>query len=300
MSDLGPKPAYFWDETTKTFRKAVVGEPGEYVWNTTTNSWEFGTVGADTGAADYINFVLSGAGSVGNASGYTGTITALANGWYRCTATRTYTATNTGCRIRVLNADTASREPTFTGDGTSGIYLWGAQLEATAYASSYIPTTTASATRAADSLTVTGVSGLDYPLTLYAEWEPAAVVGSPQGTLQVDSASNDRALLTMNNGALAQMYAQDGGVDQVNNTIAGAMAVGAVYKHAVRFAANDSQHARGGTLGTQDTSCSMPSAPTTIRLGSQTSSTTALYGYLRRAAIYFRALTDSELTAVTS
>jgi hypothetical protein len=44
---LAPKPAYFWDATTNSWRKAVVGEAGEYVWNNTTNAWEFGTIGAE-------------------------------------------------------------------------------------------------------------------------------------------------------------------------------------------------------------------------------------------------------------
>lgn len=40
----------------------------------------------------------------------------------------------------------------YTGDGVSGIYAWGAQLEPGAAPSSYIPTTTAPATRAADEI----------------------------------------------------------------------------------------------------------------------------------------------------
>jgi hypothetical protein len=43
----GPKPAYFWDDATNSWRKAVVGEAGEYVWNNTTNSWQPGTIGAE-------------------------------------------------------------------------------------------------------------------------------------------------------------------------------------------------------------------------------------------------------------
>jgi hypothetical protein len=45
----------------------------------------------------------------------------------------------------------------FTGDGTSGLFLWGAQLEAGAYATSYIPTTTTSVTRNADTFNVSDI-----------------------------------------------------------------------------------------------------------------------------------------------
>lgn len=44
---LAPKPAYFFDATTLSWRKALVGEPGEWVWNTTTNAWEHGALGAE-------------------------------------------------------------------------------------------------------------------------------------------------------------------------------------------------------------------------------------------------------------
>lgn len=47
MGVNGPEPAFFWDDTTKSWRKPLAGEPGEYTWNPTTNSWEFGSVGAE-------------------------------------------------------------------------------------------------------------------------------------------------------------------------------------------------------------------------------------------------------------
>ena len=47
MAVNNPEPAYFWDNTTNSWRKAVVGEAGEYVWNTTTDAWQKGTIGAE-------------------------------------------------------------------------------------------------------------------------------------------------------------------------------------------------------------------------------------------------------------
>jgi hypothetical protein len=44
----------------------------------------------------------------------------------------------------------------WTGDGTSGVYVWGAQLEEAFFASSYIQTTSAQVTRAADDMAITG------------------------------------------------------------------------------------------------------------------------------------------------
>ncbi len=48
----------------------------------------------------------------------------------------------------------------YTGDGASGFYLWGVQLEAGEYATSYIPTTASAVTRNADVISKTGISSL--------------------------------------------------------------------------------------------------------------------------------------------
>ena len=93
-------------------------------------------------------FDLSSGTVVSSVNGATATITSVGNGWYRCTSTKT-TASTVG--IVSYNLIDASNNLTYTGNGTSGVFLYGAQLELGAYATTLIPTTTASATRVADS-----------------------------------------------------------------------------------------------------------------------------------------------------
>jgi len=94
------------------------------------------------------------------------TITALANGWYRVTATMqqspssttfyTSIAVSNSATPTILEGSPSFGSPSYTGDGTSGIYVWGAQLEIGNYVSSYISTGASSVTRAADMATIDG------------------------------------------------------------------------------------------------------------------------------------------------
>ncbi len=69
------------------------------------------------------------------------------NGWYRCIRTMTAGATGTGYwGIGIAVNGVAS----YTGDSSSGIYMWGGQNEAGEFASTYIPTTSATVTRPLD------------------------------------------------------------------------------------------------------------------------------------------------------
>lgn len=113
----------------------------------------------------YANFDL-GAGTVATTGG-TGLlgsgIEAFGNGWYRCwiaaAATASVAASSNGL-IGIPNT-AATRSPTYT--GTNGtMYVWGFQTEALPAGggamgpSSYVQTTTASATRPADNISATG------------------------------------------------------------------------------------------------------------------------------------------------
>jgi hypothetical protein len=83
-------------------------------------------------------------GTIGTTSGViTPSIIDYGNGWYRCIITATAVANE---RIGIYTA-TADNTYTYTGDGTSGLYIWGATIEVGSYPTSYIPTTSASVTR---------------------------------------------------------------------------------------------------------------------------------------------------------
>lgn len=76
----------------------------------------------------------------------TGTITPVGNGWFRCTG---YYIASPSQTVIYINLRDDAGDKTYTGDGTSGIYIWGAQLERGSTANQYIPTTTAAASSSA-------------------------------------------------------------------------------------------------------------------------------------------------------
>jgi hypothetical protein len=106
------------------------------------------------------NFIIGGvnAGTLGSGSGVTSPqIIALPDGWYRCTATVTSAGSGvTQVTIGPADSSTLGKWGTYLGTVGSGIYAWGAQLEAGAFPTSYIPTTTAALTRSEDVCSITG------------------------------------------------------------------------------------------------------------------------------------------------
>jgi len=106
-------------------------------------------------ASQYVNFDLNTATLSATGSGCSGAISSVGNGWYRITATMTAEATaSAGPIIALVESLSSGRFATFVGDDYSGILLWGAQFEASSFASSLVDTGTSSSTstRAAESL----------------------------------------------------------------------------------------------------------------------------------------------------
>jgi hypothetical protein len=102
---------------------------------------------------DFVNFDLVN-GVVGSSTGITNQqIQSVGNGWYRCSFN--YLSPTTGTtgflRLCIVTSASASRLESYVGNGTNGLFIWGCQFEVGAYPTTYISTTSATATRVADS-----------------------------------------------------------------------------------------------------------------------------------------------------
>jgi hypothetical protein len=79
----------------------------------------------------------------------------IGDGWYRIYATQQTIDGSFNVRIDVLVDGEGALAP---GDGVKGLWVWGAQLEAGSFPTSYIPTTSSTVTRAADVASITGTN----------------------------------------------------------------------------------------------------------------------------------------------
>jgi hypothetical protein len=139
-----------------------------------------------------------------------------------------------------------------------------------------------------------------YPLSLWAEWEMPVVTSASALAFQVDAGSNnERSYVYWSSGNVPTFGATAASSAQADIGIGAAMTAGPAFKMAGRIATNDAQAARGGTLGTADTSVTLPTTPTTIRIGSHVSAAQG-FVYIRRAAVFNSALTDAQLQTTTS
>ena len=155
----------------------------------------------------YFNVQTGVVGTVGNngtATGAAGRIQALANGWYRCVLAGKCSTVNTSSvrvLVRTTNADNVQ---TTNGDGVSGMFMWGAQLEADIVESSYIVTTTGTVTRAADAITITGATLTKWytagPGTIFVRFLSPRANGSNNRFVFAlgDNSTNNRVVIFVN------------------------------------------------------------------------------------------------------
>lgn len=172
------------------------------------------------------------------------------NGWLRCSITYTTSSTTAFFRISLSNGTTTS----FAGNNTNGLFVWGAQLEAGSYATSYIPTTSASVTRNADVISKTGISSL---------------IGQTEGTMFFDLNLNSR--ISYNYIFLLTNFSKYISIFITNNTIRLEIVNSSTqvsidfsntnngrFKIGVGYANNNVIYYVNGTLIGSDNSCTIP------------------------------------------
>jgi hypothetical protein len=110
----------------------------------------------NTSRNTFFNLDTGAVGTVG--TGHTALIEFVGNGWYRCSISAN--ATVSGARFMLIAVAETDNVFEYTGDGTSGIFIWQAQHETGSVATSPIVTTAGTASRVADVVSLTGASSL--------------------------------------------------------------------------------------------------------------------------------------------
>lgn len=250
----------------------------------------------------YGNFDLNSGvvGSIGG--GVNATITSVGNGWYRCTITKI--SNSTGIAPLYLSLITASNSPTFeTNTLSTSLYLWGAQVEVGAYATSYIKTTSATVTRLADSCSKTGISSL---------------IGQTEGTVLVEFSTNNletytRRLFSLSDGTnsnqinlqiqantttLTFAVINGGAAQAVINTSSNFYTLGSLIKIAVAYKENDfAFYANGNQIGV-DTLGSVPTC-SEFKFSDPLNSSNFIGG-INQAALFTTRLSNAELAELTT
>lgn len=237
-------------------------------------------------------------GTVGFTEGTVSTsIQALPDGWYRCAVTATATTGGeTSAHIRLRDTGETSD---YTGNGTSGVHLWGAQLEQGAGVSSYIPTTDATVTRSAEQVSL--------PLS-------AHVFNRLEGTILATGtalAGTTPALVTISDGTTGNRFAvtldPDGGTAGFDVVTSGSsvaaltrpgVVTGQEARCAAAYAADDFALSLDGSGVAEDTAGALPSV-STLAVGASATGGHVARCWVRQIGVFPRRLSNDDLRTLT-
>jgi hypothetical protein len=253
----------------------------------------------------FVNFDLSnGTVSSISPSGITASITPVGNGWYRCVAVSTSIASSAGYGpLWVLqNSPTAARLATYQGDGFSGLFIWGAQLEAGAFPTSYIQTVASQVTRAADAASMTGAN--------FSSWynqaegsaytEAASLATAYNGTTVAfsDGTNSNRMIIR---GMTTASQSLTLGI--LNNGTQWSLAfpsqTTSATKLALGYRVNDIAFTRNAATPLTDADAVLP-VVNQLRIGADGDGSVIYNGTIRKVAYYPLRVTNAQLQALTS
>jgi hypothetical protein len=216
------------------------------------------------------------------------TRTEYPNGWYRFSAVLTAPSGsfNSSARIDIEGA-------------ISSNYTWGFQVEAGAFATSYIPTTTGSVVRSADLCSITGS---DF----------TGMYNASEGTMLVNAftpANGDRTVFSADDNTANEMIrlrtegtnpffkVTDGGSDLVAID-AGAVVANTPFKLAGAYKLNDFASSINGGAAVTDTSGTIPTVDR-MRIGAGQAGNT-MCGCIVSARYFKKRLDDAKLATITT
>lgn len=239
-------------------------------------------------------------GTVGTVSGPTAVakIENYGNGWYRCSVT--YTETGTFGRYRITTAK-QDNEASYLGVVNNGIYVWGAQYELGAYATSYIPTLAASVTRGADACSKTGISSLigQTEGTMFLDVVAQVDTAESQDFSISDGTANNRASIRLNNSGLINAIGVFGGSVQFSMGT-GAYVTGQRYKIALAYKLNDVVLYVNGVQSATDTSATISGTLSRVGFDVNTAGTQNVKSRVNQAIVFKNRLPNSELASLTT
>lgn len=228
-------------------------------------------------------------------------IKAFPNGWYRCAITA-LTAAGTSFTVKIAPASADNVAPA----NTNSIYAWGAQAEAPGTigaVTSYIATTSASATRAADLISMpTSASWLNPEqgtLFFAGAIDDTALAATSHLLALWDGTTSNAIVLAKNaSNAIAASVAV-AGVEQVPTLTSGTMAAGTTKRVALSYKANAFAMSVDGAAYVLDRDGSIPSV-NALRIGRRDAGVNGLSGTVRAVGYLPFAVSTADLQSLTA
>lgn len=249
----------------------------------------------------------------GVSTGLVTSVETLPSGIWRIRVTTPLSTGATTAYAHVYTANALSLAGlTYTGDGTSGFYIWGLMFETGLYATSYIQTTTTTVTRSADvfsNVTVTrALENATISGTNFTGWYNAT--GQSIHSEFIANATGTRTIWSINDGTVSnRIYLQTisgaltlkvvtAGVLVVTLTL-GTLTNGTAYRVATAWAASDYAASVNGATAVTASSGTLP-VVTTMTIGSDYANTNIGNLTISKISGYGKRLVNAELLALAA